>query len=537
MSSSLLPPLPLGNSTFETLRKANKIYVDKTAMIYELARDERKIFLSRPRRFGKTLLASTFESLFKNGLKYFKGLEIEKLWNDNGAYCVIRLDLSNLKNFATIEAFQENLNKYFISLMLREKLESPLSSQTDGLDAFISWLAVQPDESVVLLIDEYDAPLTACMDDPELFEAVRRALSGFYEAVNGSEHVLRFLFVTGIMKFGKASPFSELNNLTDISLLPKYASLLGFTHEEVNKYFDPYLDEAARTLKMCKEDLLIELTVHYAGFCFDANAQTRVFAPWSLLSFLTYPENGFSSYWICSACNPEILRQYLNTPDLQDPNDYFTDKFISFSQLSARAADPNQCKGAALLTHAGYLTIKERTDDGYLVDYPNKEVSDSLASIYREQLMSRQTLSEAGALNLTDDLRSGNINRLFEQLNRLFLVMDYKKYPITDETTCRNYIQLFLTLGAGIRAYSELHNALGQSDIEIDTERLHWVLEAKFLPSERASEVAADSLLKNALEQIQQKSYGEPNISGKKLIRIGFVFSEKERQIIKYGCV
>lgn len=446
-----LRPLPLGTSDFSTLRQRNQVYVDKTAQIYELASRSEKFFLSRPRRFGKSLLVSTFESLFKYGLRDFQGLAIEKLWKDERNYQVVRLDFSEIKNFSDAEQFQTLIDWYFFDLMQRNHFESPLKNSEEGLRAFKSWLAVQKNNSTVLLIDEYDAPLTACLSNSHLFDSVRMNLAEFYAVIKSHDRVLRFFFMTGITKFSRASIFSGLNNYTDQSLMSEFGSLLGYTHEEAERYFSDYLEKAAEILGMNRTELLSELTLNYDGFCFEKTATQQVFSPWSFLKFLSFPSNGFENYWYESAGNPTALQQYLKSHSLREPKDYFKPKFVPIPSLQATAVDVDHIDDLVLLTQAGYLTIKDVGTDSFLVGYPNKEVSDSMARLYRDKLLSSQSVDQLGAMHLRSDLNLGNVDSVVQQINKLFLATDYKKYPINDEITCRNYMQLFLTLGAYVR--------------------------------------------------------------------------------------
>ena len=538
MDYSELQLLPLGASNFSSLRNAGQIYVDKTAFIYELASKREKFFLVRPRRFGKSLLLSTFESLFKYGLRDFNGLAIEKLWKEEKSYQVVRLDFSEIKNFSNAEQFQTLIDQYFVDLMQRNHYNSPLKSNNDGLRAFESWLAVQKDNSIVLLIDEYDAPLTACLSNHLLFDSVRMKFAELYAGIKSNDRVLRFFFMTGITTFRKASIFSELNSFTDLSLMPEFGSLLGFTLAEAKQFFSGYLDKASEILGMDRKSLLSEMTVNYDGFCFEKTATQQVIAPWSFLKFLSFPSNGFDNYWCQSAGNPTALQQCLKSHTLE-PMDYFKPKFVPIASLQATAADVEHIDDLVLLTQAGYLTIKDVGTDSFLVGYPNKEVSDSMARLYRDQLLSSQSVDQLGAMHLRSDLHLGNVDSVVQQVNKLFLAIDYKKYPITDETTCRNHMQLFLTLGAYVRTYAELSNALGRSDLEVETSELHWVFELKFLKNEDKTDDElnvreAERLLDTAIDQIKERHYGEADFSGKKLIRVALVFSEKERQFIRW---
>ena len=222
-------------------------------------------------------------SHFKYGLRDFKGLAIEKLWKDTQSYKVVRLDFSEVKPYLGFEYFRQEfyelLRARFVFLDLKAAGED-ISSVTRQIS---ERLREQENNSLVVLIDEYDAPLTACLDDPELFNKVRGLLSGFYAILKSNDQVLRFMFITGITKF--TGIFSELNNLIDISLSPSYGTLLGFTRQEVQEYFDGYLNEFSEILGISRSDLLEQLSQHYDGFCFEETATQKVFTPWSLLKF------------------------------------------------------------------------------------------------------------------------------------------------------------------------------------------------------------------------------------------------------------
>ena len=250
----MLQNLPLGRSTFSALRAKNEIYVDKTSLVYELARSDSKIFLARPRRFGKSLLTSTFESLFKYGLRDFKGLAIEKRWTDK-TYNVVRLDFSETKEFSTSECFKK-LFYARVSAKFREVGFIECDNGDDFVTQLSSWLRSLEDSSLVLLIDEYDAPLTACLNDSELFRSVRSIMSDLFLTLKSNEGCLRFFFMTGITNFSNTSIFSAFNNFQDISLDTDYGILLGYTEDEIKHYFGQYLSRAAKDLSMTENQVL-----------------------------------------------------------------------------------------------------------------------------------------------------------------------------------------------------------------------------------------------------------------------------------------
>ena len=239
-------------------------------------------------------MISTIESLFRYGLRDFKGLHIENLWNDK-TYNVVRLDFSEIKEFTTVEDFERKFKELIASKFhsLGFSLnESRLSWERQLADC----LAAQPVRSLVLLIDEYDASFTACLDDKNRFDRIQSLLTEFYLKLKSNEGCLRFFFMTGITKFSNANLFSAINNLQDISLNPRYGTLLGYTEEEIRNDFAPYLEKAEASLGLTSDDLIKALQVHYDGFCFDDQASAHVFCPWAVLNFLMQPELGFRNY-------------------------------------------------------------------------------------------------------------------------------------------------------------------------------------------------------------------------------------------------
>lgn len=525
-----LRPLPLGTSDFSALRDCNQIYVDKTDLIYQLASKREKFFLSRPRRFGKSLLISTFESLFKDGTKNFQGLKIEQLWKEEKTYQVIRLDFSGIKNFSSPEEFQEKLDIYFSDLMEQQNIRPRVRIEKAGLRNFINWLAIQENNSSVFLIDEYDAPLTACLNDSALFEKVRGTLAEFYSKFKTFDGVIRFMFITGITKFNKVSIFSELNNFSDLTLNPRFGTLLGYTPEETELYFSDYLRKAEKELSIDKESLMLKLIRNYDGFCFDRLAKHRVFAPWSILKFLNEPELGFQNYWFESGGKPSALLQYMKGHILKKPEDYASEKSIRLSDLSG-SSSVEGLSDIGLLTQAGYLTIRSVKVNRAFLSYPNEEVSSSMAQLYTEQLLAGSDLAELHAEGITAELARGNVEEVFQLLNKTFLALDYQSYPIKDEASLRYNTQIFLSC-FGLEPRVEVHNNKGRSDLEVKAGSFHWVFEFKAVREGESSE----RKLKEAVNQIMSKDYGfqSQNLN---LIRVAMVYSIEKRKFVKWQIV
>lgn len=381
--------------------------------------------------------------------------------------------------------------------------------------------------SLVLLIDEYDAPLTACLDDHDLFNSVGALLSKVYALFKSNDRVFRFMFITGITKFNKASIFSELNNLSDLSLSPRYGTLLGYTHQEIQEYFGGYLNAASETLGISNDDLLERLTQHYDGFCFERTVSRHVFTPWSILKFFSDPESGLLDYWFESGGRPSALVQYLKSHTLRSPEEYDKEKEFLLTTLSG-SSDVEALSDIGLLTQTGYLTLKAVKGDVTFVNYPNLEVRHSMAQLYMEQLLDGRLAVQVGAGSIAKVLADENAESLFHILNRLFIEIDYKNCPVKNEASVRAFVQVYFA-GAKLETKVGHHNAYGRSDLEVEVNDRHWVLEFKVVHARESKE----EKLKEALEQLSTRHYGEHS-NAKELLRVALVFSINERKFVAW---
>ena len=373
-----LPGLPIGFSTFAALRAEQKVYADKTAFVAELAAwPAQKILLARPERFGKTLLSSTFRTLFANQLHDFNGLSIAKNWKDR-TYPVVCLDFSGLPQFCDEESFRSALISRLLSAFGGVGFTYDAMSRISFFDQFRVWLAGLPLNSLVLIIDEYDAPLTTLLGNEEAFIAARNILCEFYARLKEGEGALRFLLMTGMTRFHQASVFSALNNLTDISLDSHFGTLTGFTEDELVRYFAPHLRAAAETLGVSGvNELIDEMAEMYGGFCFDRFARTQVFHPGSVLRFLNAPELGFVSYWRESGQEPACLKHARSSGLLDAPEASLEPLYADLSEL-ALPADGRYVNSKSLLLQAGCLTIKRAEGEVVELGCPNREVAESI---------------------------------------------------------------------------------------------------------------------------------------------------------------
>lgn len=532
--SEKLAPLPLGSVSFATLRAAGEIYVDKTDRVARLAEVRRKLFMARPRRFGKSLLLTTFKSLFQDGLRDFAGLKIASTWHDK-TYPVVHLDFSKFKEFSSEAEFRRSIERHLAARYGVIGFHYDPDAFCDIYEQLQIWLEAQPPSFYVLLIDEYDAPLSEHLDDPEVFRKIRRILASFYATVKTTEGSLRFLFMTGITKYSQTGIFSELNITDDRSLSSDYATLFGYTDEEIRSSFGGYLRRAARVLsndtkQWTVDDVLDEMRRNYDGYCFDGALKEHVYNPWSVMKFLDAPDVGFDNYWIKSGGLTTGLVKYFKTHELTNPEDFQVEKRLPKAVLEASTTEESISE-VALLTQMGYLTLKRSEAGDFYVGYPNEEVASAMASLYAEHLLNGGSLSKAGAGGIGQLLAHGSVEEVVADFNKLFASLDYLRYPVRDEYTCRGYLYAMLK-GAQLQVGIEVHNAFGRSDLELDAGRYHWVFELKFL--KKGTDLAvAPKLLEAAADQIRTKHYGEQTACPE-VIRVALVFAEESRQFIRW---
>ncbi len=519
-----MPPfLPIGLSNFPSLRLSNTVYVDKTKLICGLAAENQRLFLVRPRRFGKSLLLSTFESLFQDGLKYFAGLEAEKIWNDQ-TYQVVRIDFSPLKIYRSYSDFQTQLESRIRSAFARAGFDYRPESGILFFDALESWLLSLKNASLVLLVDEYDAPLTAHIDDSDVFSTIKQLLAQFYGIIKSADQAFRFVFITGITKFQGTSIFSEFNNLQDLTLQKDYGALLGYTDSEIKRFFPEYLEASMKTLGLTEHELMELMRKHYDGYCFEETCTQHVFTPWSVLSFFKTPSRGFKPYWYDSAGQPAVLLKFLTHHALSHPEYYDSPKIASYRSLAATQNYEN-IDETTLLVQTGYLTLKHFENDVFTLGYPNKEVATAMAQLYCDELLRNASESRLKLARLPKILANGTLEEIVALFNTAFEAVNYQDYPVTSEHACRAFLHVLL-LGAAMVTTAEFSNAHGRSDLEVEAGDRHWIFELKFATGASAAQRQLD----DALEQIRSRRYGAGHLSERRIIRAALVFDGRARR-------
>ena len=372
-----LPPLPVDTSNFRALRNAGEIYVDKTELAARLVESFGGFLFIRPRGFGKSLLLSTFETLFRDGNEPFRGLAVEKAWRGQ-TYRVVRLDFSEISEFRDAAEFRARFHER-IAILFGEHGFLP-TGRYDLPIEFSRWLSSLEVLSLVLLIDEYDAPLLRCLDRPEVFQAVCSLMIEFFLILKARGGCLRFVFVTGTTKLSHACFGMAFNNMQDISFDPCYGALAGFTEEEVEANFGPYLERAGTALKMTHDDLMALLEVHYGGYAFDQRVSSRVFCPFSVLRFLNRPDRGFLPYWFESADDPSCLLRRLQPRALKALST--RDGFVWYRLRELRAPwEGWEMDGEALLTQVGWLTLRSVDGEFAELGYPNEDAAQSMMKL------------------------------------------------------------------------------------------------------------------------------------------------------------
>lgn len=358
---------PIGIQSFEKIRTGGFVYVDKTALIYRLAASGQYYFLSRPRRFGKSLLVSTMEAYFSGRKELFEGLAMESLEKDWTEYPVLHLDLTG-SSYTDISHLKMSLDQHlrkWESLYDVAPMSEDLSSRfKDIIDAAY----LKTGQKVVILIDEYEKPIIDNIDNPELMEQFRRELQGFYSVIKGKDNAIRFAFLTGVTKLGKMSIFSGLNNLNDISMDARYADICGISEQELKSTFGESVEELARANELSVDDCYKKLAQMYDGYHFTENS-VGIYNPFSLLN--TFNSGKFRMYWFETG-TPTFLVRYLKQGNYNLDN-------ISRNDVSLETLTGSNYVSPAPITlmyQAGYLTIKGFNPDffTYNLDYPNEEV-------------------------------------------------------------------------------------------------------------------------------------------------------------------
>lgn len=503
--------------TFRNLIEGKFVYVDKTQYLYNLVQPGSGVyFLSRPRRFGKSLMLSTLEEIFLGNRALFKGLWIDESDYDWQTYPVVRIDFS-LEQVSSATALQDFLGSIVEATAKRYGVKL---TETNYQRKFRQLLELLSEEQkVVILIDEYDKPMIDNLDNlPEALR-IRDTLRGFYAVIKGMDRYLRFVFITGISKFSKVGVFSAMNNLTDLTMNPRFATALGITEEEMADYFHEHIAEFAAHEGMTSEQLAAKIRHWYNGFCFVEDSPA-VYNPFSTLQLFYHQR--FATYWFESG-TPYFLIKLIKERNYEiEPLEQLEVPEISFSTYELESLELTP-----LLFQTGYLTIKgfqrDRFGEIYTLSYPNYEVKNSfLTYLLRAYDSVDFTMSESHLRRLLFSLEKQDLPQFFNVLAVFFANVDYSLY-IDHEKYYQTIFYLIFKL-IGLRIDAEVHTNAGRIDCVID------LAERTFLFEFKLNKSAAE-----ALQQIKDHDYARKyRLAGKPITLIGANFDTQTRTVIEW---
>jgi hypothetical protein len=511
-----LKNMPIGVQNFEKLRKGDYLYVDKTALLYQLVSTGSYYFLSRPRRFGKSMLLSTLNAYFSGKKELFKGLAIEKLEKDWIEYPVLHLDL-NTSEYKTEDDLR---NKLSSNLSYWEQQYGENNNQIglgDRFEGVIRRAYEKTGQRVVILVDEYDKPVLQAIENEKLQDSFSSILKGFYGALNSMDAYIKFAFLTGVTKFSKVSVFSDLNNLEDISLDRPYASICGITDEEIDTVFVPYVQRLAQATDRSYDDVRNELKIQYDGYHFVYNS-VAVYNPFSLLN--TFKKNEFNNYWFETG-TPSYLVHLLKKY-------HYKLEDMASAQVSDKALRGIQSQSSdpiPVIYQSGYLTIVgyNPTYKLFQLGIPNKEVEDGF---YNYLLPNYANVSESQTefyiANFVEEIKAGKIDEFFKRLSSLFADTPYEL--VKDLENHYQNVLFIVSKLMGFYVKAEYHTSEGRIDLVLQTPAYTYVMEFKLNGS-----------AEEALAQINSKNYSLPFAAdNRKVIKIGVNFSSTTRNIERW---
>ena len=508
---------PLGIQTFERIRKEDRLYIDKTEYIYRMTHsDSVYCFLSRPRRFGKSLLVTTLKSYFEGKKDLFKGLAIEKLEKEWTEYPVLHFDMSGGKHMEKeqLERYlcfiiEENEHKYGI-------VNSGLSDPNVRLNALINSIYAKTGKQIVVLIDEYDAPMLDVAHEDKQLDILRNIMRNFYSPLKKCESLLRFVFLTGITKFSQVSIFSELNNIKNISMDEKYAGICGITEDEMLAQMSEDIDMLAKTQDLTREATVAKLKEYYDGYHFS-KVSPDIFNPYSLLN--CFADKNFGAYWFSSG-TPTYLINMLNRFDVLPATIAPTEALSS----AFDAPTEKMTSITPLLYQSGYVTIKDYDKDTqlYTLDIPNKEIRVGLFNSLLPNYVNG-TQAQQGGVTIT---KMASLIRRRDMDGALQLLQDYfETLPYCNVTNYEGHYQQMLyiifTLLTGFVVDVEVHTPKGRVDMVLLTNTDLYLLELKLNKSAQA-----------AMRQINLKNYHRRfALSGKPITKVGINFDSTKGNI------
>jgi hypothetical protein len=508
---------PIGIQSFKELITGGYVYVDKTALIHQLATMGKYYFLSRPRRFGKSLLVSTLQALYEGRKELFDDLWIADKWNfeQTNPTIVIYFNQMSLLDAGLLKSLVQTLHNE------AKRLNVVLETDTVGFmfQELIQKIHTKTGRKVVVLIDEYDKPIVDYLEELETAEINRNILKSFYGILKPADEHLEFVLLTGVSKFSKVSVFSDLNNLNDISLDKKYASLVGITQTELETVFSAELEALPIEIGITKESFLAQIKHWYNGYSWDKSTNRKpisVYNPFSVLRFFG-SDGDFQNYWFSTGTPNWLVKQ------LKDKNIYDV-KNVIVPEDELDSFDIHNLQPITLLFQTGYLTIVSYNKEDYLytLDYPNEEVrmalNQYLLSAFRHDKSSSPLPM---VVQLRNALQTHDLETAIEIINTVFSTLPYDLWQRENEKFYHALIHLTFTL-LGVYVQSEVHTSRGRCDILVQTKDYIYAFEFKL-----------DKTAQAALDQIEAKGYLNPYRSqtDKQLVAVGVNFSTELKAV------
>lgn len=511
---------------FSDIREQGLVYVDKTDLMYDITKRFRYVFLSRPRRFGKSLLCNTLDAYFNGRKELFEGLKIMELEHEWKKHPVFHFIMSGLKNLTVKEA-KEKLEVFirdYENIYGSSPAEKTPGTRFRGL---IHRAHEQTGEKVVIILDEYDAPIMRLLNQQKESNEMRMMLREFYQVLKDEGQHIRFTFMTGVTKFSQLSIFSELNNLKNISMMPEYSGICGITQDEVDTALRPCVEEFAESLSISIGEAYALLKKHYDGYHFSPNSK-NVYAPFSLLNALN--DKQIKQYWFESGTMTSLV-EHLRHYSISTALDY---DGIKVGENEFNIPCENAETPMPLLYQSGYLTIDSyiASQNSYILHFPNLEVRSSMVHGLMPLILNRTTAdSNALMFKMTDAIFAGNISDALLALRAYIAKIPYdiisKKHWKEDHESFYKLLLYMVFSMLNSIVETEVKSIMGRADVVIRTKTHVYVLELK-----------VDGSVEDALTQIEDKGYSIPFIAdGRKIVKCGVRISSQKRNIAAWRVV
>ncbi|GAP71345.1 ATPase AAA [Candidatus Symbiothrix dinenymphae] len=511
--------LPIGIQSFAKLRNDDCLYVDKTEVIHRLITSGTTFFLSRPRRFGKSLLVSTMEAIFKGKKSLFKGLWIEDNWDWTKTNPVIRLDFGGMA-FQTEDELKSSLNTFLDLYASNNQISLIGDTYAGKFMELIEKLHQSTNKQVVILIDEYDKPIIDNLTDLEKADKIRAILHAFYQVMKAADEHLRFVFLTGVSKFSKVSIFSGLNNLIDITLEAQFATICGYTQAELESCFDPYIVELAQKHECSKQEAIEKIKYWYDGYSWDG--ETFVYNSFSTLMF--FRQQVFKDHWFATGSPTfivNILKEHNDIQALLEPIPMQAERFDSFD---IRTINPR-----ILMFQTGYLTIKKTQKNAfgelrYILGLPNEEVNRALtAHLFAAHAAIDVADVDTTRSDMMEHLLDGDPQSFERNLQAMFARIPNQLWG-KDEKYYHSMLLLWLNM-LGFKVDAEVNTDKGRIDAVWTWQERVVVAEIKYA----RAPTTTDALLDEALAQIRARRYYERYAGeNKRIALLGVAFVGKE---------